>query len=347
MKEGMTLRFDQPIGPSGGKVQAVGPGGERFELTLTPADVHTSEELSSYAAGYKPGAFRADEIAPVVPVDASNFKYRTFGSDDAFLHVDAEVSLTSDPHLVDPSSSVGDGATKNYYVGSLIPVQTEDQAAFAARRVAVKRCMNAILLDREKRLTDIIETNTNWAAAVRHTLGAGENWDGGASSAPITKLQTALEASVQQVTGIWSNPHVAHAFLRHDQVKDHMRQFLGDKGAMEMGDGFNDFRIPGFPAWHVLPGKVRTAAAGTLSYLLANHVVLVCTPPGVPEDGEEISSLYTFRERGEDGVGINVREWFVSGKGIKGATMVAVSMAERIYMTGSDCGGHIATVVSA
>ncbi len=343
--QNMVLTFPEPIPLNGGKVEARGPGGKRIQLALTPADVHTTQELATYLAGYKNFAYRADDISPIVQVPHSKFYYRTFDSDDAFLHVDTEIGPTSEPHLIDPKSAVATGHTVNHSVGSLVPVQTEEQGSFSTKMVAGKRCMNAIQLNREKKVMDMAGTNTNWAAGVRHTVGPTENWDGGADSDPIKKLQEAIQASMQEVTAIAWNRKVSDAFLRHDKVRDHMRQFFGDQRPPAAGRT-SDYEIPGFPPFKVVSSKIRTTSGGTLSYTLGNHAVLLTQPPGVPDDGEEISTSYTYREKGEDAVGINVREWFVEGAGIKGAHMVAVSVAEIPIMTGPACGGHIASVVS-
>jgi hypothetical protein len=344
--ENTVLRFEKGINPNGGQVDAIGPGGERFNLTLTPAQVHTTEELSTYLAGYSPFAFRADDVSPIVPVDKTRFYYRTFSADDAFLHVDTHAGLTSPPVMIDPNSTVTEGYTENHSVGSLVPVQTEDNANFFSPRAkAGKRCMNAILLNREKRVMDLVGTNTNWASGQRHTIGATANWNGGADADPILDIQTAIQASNQEVTDIFMNRVVSDAFMRNDKVKDHMRQWLGDQPGQQVAR-LNDYRIPGLPPIHVVSSKLRTASGGALSYTLGNHCVLVSRPPGVPEDGEDVAATYSFRERGADGVGIMIREWFVEGAGVRGAYMVNVTVAERQIMTANDAGGHIASVVT-
>ncbi|MCP4674353.1 MAG: hypothetical protein GY854_02310 [Deltaproteobacteria bacterium] len=344
--QNQTFRFSEPIGPNGGKVEAIGPGGKRFQLTLTPSDVHTTSELSTYLAGYKPFAFRAEDASPIVQVDKTKFYYRTFDSDDAFLHVNTKVGLTSPPVNVDPGSSVLEGYTENHSVGSLVSVQTEEQAdSFSPKAVAGKRCMNAILIDREKEVFDLVGTAANWDASVRHTLGGAENWDGGADSDPIQNLQDAIEASMQEVTAILFNRKVSNTFLRHAATVAYMRQWYGDEAPQKAGRA-SDYTLPGFPPFKVINSKYRNTPGGLRINFHGNNVVLLCQPPSPPTDGEEISSCYTYREKGEDAVGINIREWFVDGAGTKGATMVNVTLAEKTIMTGNTCGGHIASVIS-
>lgn len=339
------LRFPEPIDPRGGKVEAIGPGGRRYELTLTPSDVHTSSDLTEFLAGYKPFGFRADDVSPVVFVDKPIFYHRIFGSDDAFLHVETRGSLTSPPKLIDPSSTATQAKTEVYNVGSMVPVQTEDAADnYSPKQQAGKRCMNAILLDREVIVMALIGLNTSWASAVRYTLGGTENWDGGVDADPLAEVQAAVRGSMQQATQIIMNQKVNDYFLASDTIKDHMRQMLGDKGLNF--NSMTDYQIPGLPPVKVVTSQYRSASGGALSYTLGNHCVVMSTPPGIPTDGEEVAASYTFRERGDDGNGINVREWFVEGAGVKGAYMINVTMAEKSVITGNACGGHIASCTS-
>ena len=73
---------------------------------------------------------------------------------------------------------------------------------------------------------------------------------------------------------------------------------------------------------------------------------MLTTPPGgIPLDGEEIATTYTFRRRGVAGVGFETREFRVENRGPKGGVMVVASMADIAIMTGDNVGGRIADVL--
>jgi hypothetical protein len=149
------------------------------------------------------------------------------------------------------------------------------------------------------------------------------------------------------------NQRVANLFIRHAAVRDHMRQFLGDSQPGNLATQLErsatdrrpfDFAIPGLPPVKVAAAKYRTPAAVT-TWVMPNVVVLTTVPPGVPTDGEEIATSYTFRRRGPAGVGFASREFQVEGRGPNGGTMVVISMADIGIMTGNNCGGIISGVV--
>lgn len=336
----------------------LGQAGQRINLELTPADVHDPTEIPSYLAGYRNWEFRADEMSKVVLVDNDEDKYRTFSEDDAFQPVRVKGALTGAIPEVDPRSSLTSYKVVDRYVGSFVPAITEMQTGnnYQPRMAAARRCRRALELDRELDVlgpSGLLTTVGNWNGAQVNALGAGENWNGGASADPIAALQESIEASAQPISEIWMNQRVAHAFIRDASVRDHMRQLLGDSGANGVaqtlanaatGGATVDFMIPGLPPIKVSSAKYKNASSN-LVYVMPDYVVLLTTPPGVPMDGEEIATSYTFRRRGPSGVGLEAREFAVEGRGPHGGTMVVVAMADIAKMTGNNCGGLITGVI--
>jgi hypothetical protein len=333
---------------------ALGQAGQRVTLALQPADVHDPTELATYLAGYSPFGYRADEASKVVLVDNDQDKYRTFNRDDAFRAVNVKAGSQGSIPEVDPKSSLSTYTVVNRYVGSFIPRQTELQTGnnYNPRMRAGERCRRALDLDREIDVWTMLETNTNFASAQRTALTSGYQWNGGSNADPIKDLQTQIENSDQPVSTIWMNQKVANNFLRNDTVRDHMRQMIGDNAASsaatqvhKSGEVNVDFVIPGLPPIRVVASKVKNESTSALNYILNDVVVLVSVPPGVPTDGDQIATTYTFRRKGPSGVGITTREFFVDGRGPEGGTMVAVSMADIHLMTGNNCGGIITNVI--
>jgi len=254
-------------------IPGIGKAGERVTLALTPADVHDPTEIPTYLAGYKPFQYRADEACKVVLVDNDSDKYRTFDSDDAFRRVSVKGSDQGKVPEVDPKSALSTYKVVNRYVGSFIPKQTEGQTGnnYNPLMAASRRCRRALDLDRELDVWSLLGTNTNWDSTVRTALGATYNWDGGAASNPILAVQQAIEKSWQEVTEIWMNQKLAHAFLRHAEVRNHMRQMLGDSAVtgatrevVQAGTRSVDFQIPGLPPIKVVASKVKNETTGAV-----------------------------------------------------------------------------------
>lgn len=337
----------------GGRAYAQQANGDRVTLELRPNDVREAQEIETYVAGYRPGPYRADEVSPVILRPNDTDKYRTFSSDDAFLPVNVKAGSSSRIAEIDPDSSLDTYLVVPRVVGSFVPAVTMGQTStFDAMMVAGRRARRAIDMDRELDVFRMLfGTTTNWDASVRTVLGAGFQWNGGASSNPIKDLQDAKEKSAQPVTGFWMNEKVANNFLRHAEVKDHMRQFFGDAGVQQIANSVmmasveaSDFAIPGLGTIHVTAAKYKNDA-GNLVYIAPDYVWLVGQPPGIPTSGEEIATSYTFRREGPSGTGVSVREVEIGERGELGGTLIVVSMADIAKMTGPNVGGIITGVI--
>lgn len=328
--------------------QGIGSAGQRVTLSVTPADMHSAEEIDTYLAGYNPGTYRADEVSPVIPVDNQTDKYRTFDKDDAFKNVAQKGSTNAPIPEVDPKSALVTFKTEPRVISSFVPKNLSNR--YDAKMVAARRCKRAIALDREIEVMTLVGTNTNWDSTVRTALSSTYNWNGGENSDPVADVFTAIEKSAQPVTDMWMNTKVAHLFIKHAAVRNHMRQFLGDStisgiaaSVAESQAGPADFAIPGLPKIHVSSAKYNSS--GTLTYILGNVVVLLSKPAGVPTDGEEVASTYTFQYKGPSGTGYTSREWVVEGRGAYGGDMIAVTEEDDARMTSTIAGGIITGVV--
>jgi hypothetical protein len=326
----------------------LGKQGDRVTLTVVPADMHDPEELTSYLAGYKLANMRADEVSPPIPVKNQSDKYRTFSEDDAFNDVARKGSNNGPIPEVDPKSALETYKTLPRVIGSFVPRNLPGR--YDPINVALRRCKRAIGLNREIEVMALVGTNTNWDSTVRTALTSTYQWNDGSASNPIKDIMTGLEKSIQPVSDIWMNQKVAHLFIRHAEVRNHMRQMLGDEAApkaaaavAQAGMMPTDFFIPGLPPIHV--SALKYNAAGTLSYALGDVVVFICRPPGVPTDGEEIASTYTFQYEGPEGNGYTVRQWTVENRGAYGGEMVSVTEEDDAVMTSTKAGGILTGVV--
>jgi hypothetical protein len=323
------------------ETSALGQAGQRVTLQLQPQDVHDPTELPTYLAGYREFMYRADMMSTPILVDNDQDKYRTFDSDDAFRRVDVKGSISGAVPEVDPKSALRQYKVIDRYVGSFVPRVTELATGnnYRPRMAAARRARRAIELDRELDVAELICSPAD--------------------------IQLAIEKSAQIVTSIWLNQRVAFALLRSPSVRDQMRQMLGDGPANAQvqniqNAGMNgvtgDFTIPGLPPFRVSASKVKAVGSSALDYIFRNPdltaaleydvAVLMHEPPGVPTDGEDISSTYTFRRRGPSGTGFEAREFFVDGRGSLGGTMIVVSQADQAVMTGNNVGGIITDVTS-
>jgi hypothetical protein len=335
---------------------ALGKAGQKVTLALSPTDVHVSEEMSTYLAGYNVPNYRADEASKVILVDTDEDKYRSMSSDDAFKPVQVKASHQQKIPEVDPKTDLLSYKVVDRLVGAFVPTVVELNAvkAFKPRQAAMQRCKRALQIDRELDVWTLLTTSGSWNANNVVTLAAGFQWNGGATSDPIFDLMTLAERSVMSPIEFWMNQKVANYFIRHDKVRDHFRFMNGDAAMASTIQSLNeasainrmiDFVIPAVGVVHVCGAKYRNAAGAIVPFLGDSYVVATHSPPGVPTSGEDIASTFTFRRKGPSGTGFETREFFVNDRGPLGGTMIVTSMADVAKITSTVVGGLISGVI--
>lgn len=336
-------------------VPGVGRMGDTVQLTLSPSDVTISEEMDSLIVGFKPIGMRADEVCPIHFVDLDIGKYREFGLNNAFRLVNVISSIQADIPEVDIDTSLKDYAVQERALGGFIPTVTQLNADngninWNIREQLLKRIETGLALDREVRVWTMLKDPNSWNAANRATVGGGAEWNDPVNGNPIRDIMDRIEASAQQVTGIWLIPPVAHALILNDSTMKYIKAMGGDAGALSRdivdasasaSNANIDFQIPGLPPFHVVASKVLNESTGALDYILDDTVVLVSQPPGSETTGEDIMTSKTFRRRGPSGTGYTTREFNLERRGLHGGTFMASGHAEVVKMISGAVGGII------
>lgn len=329
--------------------------GQVVRLAISPSDVSIPEEINTYLGGYTPPGFRADEAVPPVLVDKDVDKYRNYGLNNVYKRVQVETSKQAGIPEVDAESALSEYGVIERALGSFIPWVTESQASplVDPRMAGARRIAQALGLDREIRVWTLLTTTGSWAAANVTTIAGGAKWSDPVAGNPIKDIQDLMEASAQQVTDVWMATKVAHAFLRNTNVRDHMRQMLGDAApnpSVLSGADTRlapvDFVIPGLPPIHVVPGKVLNEGTGALDPILGENVVLTTTPTRIPTDATEIFTALSFRRRGSSGTGYTSREVQLQTRGLEGGRLLIAGHAEDVRMVANNCGGLIRTTLT-
>jgi len=329
--------------------------GQTVLASQLPADVHDPGQLSTYLAGYSNAEHRADELSPVILHDKDSDKYRQFTLNNTFKRVNVKIAHTAHVREVDPETELPTFTMVPRAIASFVPFQTQAAAdvPYNARAAAARRCANVLKLDRELDVVrTLLGTTTTFNANNRIALGAGFNWNGGASSNPIKNLMDLNERSAAQIACYAMNPTTAGAFIREASVKDHIRSFIGDSGIAGMMNQLGqlernptmmiDFAIPAVGVVKVFAAKILNETSGVLEYILeAGKVIAVARPPGVPRDGEEIATSYTWRFKGPSGTGWETREVPIETRGPFGGILVIASQMDIAVATSSVAGGII------
>lgn len=320
--------------------------GQSIQLSLSPSDVAIQEELDSFLAGYSPYGFRADEVAPPFLVDRDTDKFRLYSSNDAFERVQVESSMQASVNQVDPRTELGEYRVVDRALGNFMPTRIAANAKFDVKAGALRRVRIALDLDREIRVWTLLTDTLQWAANNQFT--AANPWTDPTHD-PVADLQDAMDRSSQAISCFWMTPNTSAVFLRNPNVRNHMRQMLGDGAPAtntQNGAGVQnkalDYQIPGLPPIKIAPAKVKNDATGNLDHVLGKDFVVAVTAPteeqGVPTSGEEIQTIQTFRTKGQSGTGFTTREFFVEERGLEGGTMMVAGHSEDVKFISNTAG---------
>lgn len=327
-------------------------GGQLIEMDLGQADVHVDRTLASYAAGFRLQEGVADVAAPVVMVPNASDKYWTFDADDTFQLVqDMTTSAGGAVKEVSVRLSNTSFQTRQYALQAFIPteVQANADAPINPQLAAMRRIMNAMLLAREVRVANLLRTSANHANVT--TLTSTTKWNGGAGANPIQDIYTVVESSLQPITDIIMSERVAHDFVQNAAVQ----KFIASKTAVPglptayapgQESGMRAFSaLLGLPPIHIASMKYKSAA-NTYSYVWGDDVILVHRPPGgIPTDGQDIASSYTFRWNGGtvgDATaqgGFVVRSFYNPYRGPRGGQQIVVTVNDAEVSTSTKVSG--------
>ena len=324
-------------------------GEERLvKMDLGTSDVHQAAPIGNYAAGYKLSDGVADIAAPVLVVKKDTDKYYTWDKENAFQRVQPSGNANGGTvPEVNPTLSNTSYQTVARALGAFLTTEVIASADGSLRpeMAAIKRVMNALLLEREIRVATLMQTNGSWDSTLVTTLGATAKWNAGTTSDPIADLHNIIEKSYMPVTGIVWSELVEHDFIRNAQVQKYIyANSNGGKNPLPSGGDISSmFKLP-----NIYTAKMKYIASSALTYVWGNHVVLLHQPPTIPpSDQEEVASTLTFRWDGgqtADGTmtaGWLIRKFFMQDRGGRGGQKLVVVHNDAEVQTSAFVGGLI------
>lgn len=322
--------------------------GRLVTMDLGQSDVHIDAALANYAAGYKLAPGIADEVCPVIPVDKASNKYFTWDKDDVFQ--DAEDLIVGPGAVVkeiSPRLSSATYTTTSYGIGSFVPteVAANADAPLAPEMAAIRRCLNAVMLGRERRVASLLTTSGNWSGGSVTVLGGTAKWNAGSASDPVRDLYTAIEASLTPVRAIAMSERTWHDFVQNAAVQKYVAAKTMVQPIASNGEASNFSALLGLPP--ILIGTMKGKASSGYGYVWGNNVALLCNDPSAPKDGQTIATAYTFRWTGagsSDGNmmgGFLVRSYYDPSRGALGGKKIVVVHNDAEVMTSVYAGALI------
>jgi hypothetical protein len=320
------------------------PGtGKLVTMDLGQADVHIDAPLANYAAGYTNWGGIADEVAPVIPVAKASDKFYTWDKDDVFQYVEnAVVAPGGHVNEVNPRLSSASYSTVAYGLGAFVPteVSANADAPLQPEMAATRRILNALMLNREVRVANLVTTSGNWSGG--YTAAVAAKWNGGTNSNPVADLFTAIESSLTPVRAVAMSERVWHSFVQNAAVQKYIFAKSGAPSLPNTTDIPTLFGLPPF-----LIGKMKGKTSTGYGYVWGNNVALITNDPTAPRDGQTISTAYTFRWNGANTAdgnlqgGFLVRSYFDPKRGPRGGRMIVAVHNDVEVLTSIYAGGLI------
>jgi hypothetical protein len=158
-------------------------------------------EYTAVAIAYRNRKLIGDLVLPRVPVSSQEFRYLLHRLEDGFTIPDTKVGRKSSPNEVDFTASEQAGKTDEYGLDDVIPQRDIDNAPpnFDPMARATEFLTDLIMLDREKRVADLVFAAGTYPAANKATLvGADQFTD--AASHPLKLIRDALDSVVMRPT---------------------------------------------------------------------------------------------------------------------------------------------------
>lgn len=299
---------------------------------------HTDAQLTAFAVAYKNGAFIADDVCPVVMVDKRSDKFAKRNRRDVSMPIN---------DLIGPSGKSNratyDVTTDNYSVTGhalhevvdLSLVRNAD-APISPEEWATQNVMQRLMLNREKRVADLIMTAGNWASG---NTGAGTDWTDETAGTPLADLNTALEAIPS--SGEDSRLILVLALPLWNALRKHPQMLglragggssAGQLSAAEVAAfiGVDEVKVSRTFITTTNPGQ-STAVYSRIWDATKAAIVQVPTVVSGPE-----ASLFscTFRVQ----PGIQTRKWHDPAYGEEGADLVQTSFADDEKVIQNDMG---------
>lgn len=316
-------------------------------MDLGISDVHQAAPLPNVALGYHNAEGIADVVSPVVPTAVPSAKYYTWNADDAFQGADGlAASAGADVTEISPRLSNTNFTASEFAVQVHIPTEVQAAADAPLRPYfqGTRRCLTAIAIAREIRVQAAIGNSGSYASAqvVDLTGDPTKKWNGGANANPVRDIQTLMENALMEPTGIAMSRSAKNWF----SIAAAVQKFTFAKAnAKPIPDAAQFAALLDLPPIHV--GAMKKKGSGGYPYIWGNDVVLFRTPPGVPSDGMDAGSMYSFRWSGgatPDGEmqgGFLVRGFFDFKRGPRGGMTTLVVHNDADVTTSLLLGGVI------
>lgn len=168
-------------------------------LDFADAPYPISPELTKVAREYRNDRFIADEVLPRIPVASMEFKYLTTNAAELLARLDTRVGRKSAPNEVSFTAGEILDAVHGAGLEHVIPWHDLANAPDPdeMKRNATRDTTDLILLDRERRVANLVFSSISYPAGNVQTLAGSDQWSD-PSSDPVKAIMDALDTCIMR-----------------------------------------------------------------------------------------------------------------------------------------------------
>lgn len=188
--------------------------------------------LTAISIAYRNTRLIADAVLPRVPVGKSEFKYFLQSLAEGFTIPDTRVGRTSRPNQVEFSATEETASTVDHALDDPIPNADIANAPdnYDPKGRAVEGIMDLILLDREKRVSDLVFNANTYGAANKVTLAGTDQFSDFDNSDPVERITNCLDLCVMRPNVMVIGRPAFSVMARHPMILKAVHGNSGDAG---------------------------------------------------------------------------------------------------------------------
>jgi hypothetical protein len=163
---------------------------------MTRSPFQIQPDLTGIAIAYKNQEYIADMIAPRETVNAELFEWDELNIDSMYEFHDDQVGRLSAPNRVTFASTRKPGSTVDHGLDSPIPQKDMDNyqgVGASPLAIATEGVTELVMLNREKRVADVVQTAANYKAGNTIPLSGTSQFSDYTNSNPVDAILTALD----------------------------------------------------------------------------------------------------------------------------------------------------------
>lgn len=178
---------------------------------------------TAIAIGYQNNDFIADEVLPPLTTGSvQKYSWRKYRLNEVFSIPDTQVGRTGRPNEVEFGYDEIEATTKDYGLEDPIPQSDIDNAANANGvspvSMATEMLTELVMLDREKRVANLVQNAVNYPTANKATLSGTSQFSDYTNSDPINDIEEAMLVPIRRPNVMVISEEGFSALSRHPKI---------------------------------------------------------------------------------------------------------------------------------